>query len=145
MAKAKFVMEGEVQNVGFRANLISFASEACILCKIKNFSDNPRKVFVLLEAETPKELQAFYNKVKNDDIRVQTKLKTVIGYKVKDIEWLDHGTRVFSWDEYYSMVQAEAGLKTMAAIKRVEEKIKKLTADEKPPFDSSKFRSNRIS
>jgi acylphosphatase len=145
MAKAKFVMEGEVQNVGFRANLISFASEACILCKIKNSSDNPRKVVVLLEAETAEELQAFYNKIKNDDIRVQTKLKTVIGYKVKDIEWLDHGIRVFSWDEYYSMVQAEAGLKAMAAIKRVEEEVKKLTADEKPSFDSSKFRSNRKS
>ena len=143
MAKAKFVMEGEVQNVGFRANLISFASEACILCKIKNSSDNPGKVVVLLEAETAEELQALYNRIKNDDIRVQTKLRTVIGYKVKDIEWLD--IRVFSWDEYYSMVQAEAGLKAMAAIKRVEEEVKKLTADEKPSFDSSKFRSNRKS
>ena len=129
MAKAKFVMEGEVQNVGFRANLISSASEACILCKIKNSSDNPRKVVVLLEAETAEELQAFYNKIKNDDIRVQTKLKTVIGYKVKEIEWLDNSIRVFSWDEYYSMVQTEAGLKAMAAIKRVEEEVKKLTAE----------------
>jgi acylphosphatase len=129
MAKAEFVMEGEVQKVGFRANLISFASEACILCKIKNFSDNPSKVFVLLEAETEQELQAFYNKIRNEDIRIQTKLKTVIGYKVKDIEWLDHGIRMFSWDEYYSMVQAEAGLKAMAAIKRMEEEIKKLTAE----------------
>ena len=129
MAKAKFVMEGEVQKVGFRANLISFASEACILCKIKNFSDNPSKVFVLLEAETEQELQAFYNKIRNEDIRIQTKLKTVIGYKVKDIEWLDRGIRMFSWDEYYSMVQAEAGLKTMAAVKRIEQDIKKLTAE----------------
>jgi acylphosphatase len=129
MAKAKFVMEGEVQKVGFRANLISFASEACILCKIKNFSDNPSKVFVLLEAETEQELQAFYNKIRNEDIRIQTKLKTVIGYKVKDIEWLDHGIRMFSWDEYYSMVQAEAGLKTMAAVKRMEQEVKKLTAE----------------
>ena len=129
MAKAEFVMEGEVQKVGFRANLISFASEACILCKIKNFSDNPSKVFVLLEAETEQELQAFYNKIRNEDIRIQTKLKTVIGYKVKDIEWLDHGIRMFSWDEYYSMVQAEAGLKTMAAVKRMEQEVKKLTAE----------------
>ena len=129
MAKAEFVMEGEVQSVGFRANLISFASEACILCKVKNFSDNPHKVFVLLEAETEQELQAFYNKIRNEDIRIQTKLKTVIGYKVKDIEWLDRGIRMFSWDEYYSMVQAEAGLKAMAAIKRMEEEIKKLTAE----------------
>jgi acylphosphatase len=121
-------MEGEVQKVGFCANLISFASEACILCKIKNF-DNPSKVFVLSEAETEQELQAFYNKIKNEDIRIQTKLKTVIGYKVKDIEWLDHGIRMFSWDEYYSMVQAEAGLKTMAAVKRMEQEIKKLTAE----------------
>ena len=30
MAKAKFVIEGEVQKVGFRANLISFASEAYV-------------------------------------------------------------------------------------------------------------------
>ena len=45
MAKAQFIIEGEVQNVEFRANLISFASEACILCKIKNF-DNPSKAFV---------------------------------------------------------------------------------------------------
>jgi|SRR5919109_614084 acylphosphatase len=127
MAKAEFIIEGEVQKVGFRANLISFASEACILCKIKNFSDNPSKVFVLLEAET-EELQAFYNKIKIDDIRVKTKLKTVIGYKVIDIEWYDRD-RAFSWGEYYSMVQAEAGLKTMAAIERVEEKIKKLTAE----------------
>ena len=129
MAKAEFVMEGEVQKVGFRANLISFASEACILCKVKNFSDNPHKVFVLLEAETEQELQAFYNKIKNEDLRIRTKLKTVIGYKVKDIEWLDHGIRMFSWDEYYSMVQAEAGLKTMAAVKRMEQDIKKLTAE----------------
>jgi acylphosphatase len=123
MAKAEFVMEGEVQKVGFRANLISFASEACILCKIKNFSDNPSKVFVLLEAETEQELQAFYNKIRNEDIRIQTKLKTVIGYKVIDIEWLDRD-RAFNWVNIILWFRQRLDLKQWQPLKEWKKKLR---------------------